>query len=528
MSETITDDTMAAFQRQLSQLGQEHKNTPAVPSFLKMMQSLGKYLGSKKDKAHTDSIPVLTSMANQLEKIITQPDLKKDETSRILFDELEKYKSLKHKITSRPSITNTDLNDLKAVILAIDWEISDTTLQNFEAIVTPLLTKLKGNNLQHTFLKIIHTTGRYIGIQKANAPTDSISFLRSVFENFEQIVHTPGMALKDKKKVLENDIQRFHDFKQTISRKKGVDLTPDSSEEDAMQPALSHIRQPHLPSKNDSTLLTPLPEPEELLDTEKETDPDVLVPALTDKRPSPPGPRDVMDDLFSLKESPADELLDAIHLLDVQGQNPYQDNNKDNRTSTPQSDGIKDFTPLRRDNDPIPEIGSRLDEFFNLDDPETNGGEPDDHKEPAVEIRTDTADESADGIVPFQYEDEAFEAPPLPNDEYKPESSNPDFDILNRLKSTIEDLEWLQYEASMLSVTEDMAYLETRWQTDPDKTCLLEIIASNIHLLKAQSETIQQINADMAARESETDATDTSGGNPPGLWGRIKKMFTAS
>jgi hypothetical protein len=528
MSETITDDTMAAFQRQLSQLGQEQKNTPAVPSFLKMMQSLGKYLGSKKNKAHADSIPVLTSMANQLDKIITQPDLKNDETSQILYGELQKYKSLKHKITSRPAITDTDLNDLKAVILAIDWEISDTTLKNFETIVTNLLSKLKGNNLQHTFLKIIHTTGRYIGIQKANAPGDSISFLRSVFDNFEQIVHTPDMALKDKKKILEKDIQRFHDFKHTISRKKNrVDLTSDTAEEDVIQPALSHITQTGISSKNDRPPLTPLPEPEALLETGNEPDPDTLVPALTDKRLSPPGPRDVMDDLFSLKESPADELLDAIHLLDVQGQTPYQDNNRPDQTRTPQSDGITDFTPQRRDNDPIPEIGSRLDEFFSLDDSETNGGERDDQKEPPVEISAGEADDTAEGIVPFQYEDEDFEAPPQPSDGYKSESLNPDSDILNRLKSTIEESEWLQYEASMLSVTEDMAYLETRWQTDPDKTCLLEIIASNIHLLKTQSETIQQINADMAAMESDTAATDTARGTPPGLWGRIKKIFTA-
>jgi hypothetical protein len=528
LNENITDEDIGAFQKQVSQLELQYETTPIVPSFLKMTQSLGKYLGSKKNNAHTDSIPVLNSIIEQLDKIITNPDLEKDETNRILSKELQKYKSLQNKIASGPAVTDNDLNDLKEVILAIDWEISETNLKNFEKIVTHLLSKLKNYKIQHTFLKIIHTTGRYIGIQKANAPADSISFLRSVFENFEKIVHTPGMALKDKKHLLETDIQRFHEFKHKFSRKKDpIPLTADSSEDEFIQPALSHIKPTGIPASDDNIIpLITLPEQDENLPAENRPDPDTLAPALAGKKISVAGSRDVMDDLFSIKESPADELLDAIHLLDVNESNPDQALNMIEQTSDPQSDGIKNFTPRKMNTEPIPEIGSRLDEFFSLDIPEDNGVAPNDQEDQTIELSTIEDEESADGIVPFQYEDDSFEEHPHKTDTNTPLNHGPDSEILTRLKSVIETPEWLRDESAMVSIKQDLSYLENRWQSNTEKTCLVQMVASLVTLLKNQGET-DQLKNETKANASNKGVSDRSRKKPKGIWGKFKGMFTS-
>jgi hypothetical protein len=494
-NEAVTDNGMNTFQKQLSKLERQYEKKTAMTSLLKMMHSLGKYLDSKKNNAHPDSIPVLNSIASQLDKLINTPDLKKSETNRILSREIQKYNCLKNKIASNPAINDSDINDLKAVILAIDWEISDTTLQNFEKVVTNLLSTLKSYKIHHTFLKIIYSTGRYIGSQKANAHTDSISFLRSVFENFEQIVQTPKMAFKEKKQLLAADINRFHEFKHKISRKKDLD--------EPILPALSHIKSTTRPATEKIASLTTLPEPEDRAFAEDGSDPGMA------------GPRDVMDDLFSIKDSPADELLDAIHLMNVHGSNQGQALNMLDQTNDRQPDGIKNFIPQRMDNDPLPEIKNRLDEFFSLDAPQDNTVVTDDRENQTLEIGTMTGDSPAEGIIPFQYEDESFEETlhksddgPLPQD-YDP-------DILTRLKSSVETLEWFKDESSMLSINQDIAYLEKRWRTDPDKTCLLEIIVSIIKVLKNQPERVRQKNNDSITHESD---------KPMGMWGKIKQVF---
>ncbi|MCP3899680.1 MAG: hypothetical protein GY707_08220, partial [Desulfobacteraceae bacterium] len=216
----ITPDDIGIFREQVSQLSQQYEEAPTVTSFLKMMGSLGNHLDSKKTDTHSDLIPTLNSIVKQLDIIINNPDLEKEEINRILSTEIKKFKGLQNKIASKPTINENDMNNLKAVILAIDWEISKTTLQNFEKVVTDLLPKLKTYKIHYTFLKIIHSTGKYIGNQKANAHEDSISFLRSVLENFEYIVKFPDMTFQDKKQVLEADIKRFEKFKRKIARSR--------------------------------------------------------------------------------------------------------------------------------------------------------------------------------------------------------------------------------------------------------------------------------------------------------------------
>ncbi|MCD4722344.1 MAG: hypothetical protein K8S13_21170 [Desulfobacula sp.] len=517
LNENITDDDINAFKNEISLLGQQNEGNQPITSFLKMMQSLGKYLGARKNNAHADSIPALNSIAEQLEKIINDPDLKKNEIHGILSKEIKNYKSLKNKIASKPDISDDDINDLKSVILAIDWEVSHTTLQSFEAVTTNLLLKFKNYKIHHTFLKIIHSTGRYIGKQKANAHTDSISFLRSVFKNFEQLVQAPDMTFRDKKQILETDINRFHEFKQKIDQKKErTHLPADTSEDESIQPALSHIKQTGTHAADDLVPLTPL----------TQADPETIAPSLANKKKSPPGPMDVMDDLFSIKESPADELLDAIHLQDVHGPNHNPALNMLDQTEDFQSDGVKNFTPKRLDNEPIPEIGSRLDEFFNLDIPGDSPAQTVDRDEQAAEIRTIADDSPTNGIVPFQDKDESVEESLHKSDDNDPLPQDPGAAILGRLQSTIETSEWLQYKSSLLSINEDISYLEKRWQNDPEKTCLLQIISSVTNMLQNQPKNIQQ-KIEAKINKAYKGMSDTTPEKPSGFWGKIKKMFTS-
>ncbi|MEA1967781.1 MAG: hypothetical protein U9N77_06145, partial [Thermodesulfobacteriota bacterium] len=69
LNEKITDNQIDNFQKLVSQLEKQFKKNETIIIFLKMMQSLGKYLGLKKNNAHADSMQVLNSITAGLEKI---------------------------------------------------------------------------------------------------------------------------------------------------------------------------------------------------------------------------------------------------------------------------------------------------------------------------------------------------------------------------------------------------------------------------------------------------------------------------
>ncbi len=524
----ITDDNTSNLRNQLSELVPLYKTNHAATYLFKMLQSIAKYLEAKKNKVNADTLPVMNSIASGLEQLMDNPDLTKDEINEILLKEVLQFKSLKNKISSTPLINDNEINELKAVLLAIDWEISDTTLENFKKVITNLLSRLKYYNIHFAFLKIINTTVQYIGTQKANAHTDSISFLHSVFESFEQIVQTPEMTYKEKKQLLETDIKKFQAFKNKISSREKEDQKIDNtSDDESFAPALSQFRETSI-SADDDTSLTTLSEID---------DTNLPIEAVTDTdEPSTTNSENIMDDLFNTKESPADELLDAIHLLNVHGDNPDQAMDMPDKTEELQTEGIKNITPQTKSNDPIPEISNRLDEFFNLDIPGDDmvqsGSQKDQNqydnqnqdKDQTIAIATsdqiDVADgiDASEGIVPFQEKDASFEEIAKQSDD--------NLKKIIQLKSFFIDSDWLQSESSLLLIDQDIAALEKLWQNDPEKIGLLQIITMNIDLLKTREETAAKLKKDNKT-EKKFEAAPAPQVETTGVWSKIKSKFTS-
>ncbi len=570
MKNQVGNGAIDRFQQQLSIIGKQHTDNTGVISVIKMMQSIGKYLDSRKEDAHKDAVPVLSFIGIELGKLIQSPDLNKEQIHIILSGCIQKFKALKGKIASQPLISSTEMQDLKAVILAIDWEISEITLQTFDQVTSRLLTRLKPHKIHHAFLRIIHSMGRYIASKKAAGNKYSIFFLNSVFENFERIVQTPDMPLKEKQQIIERDIHAFHNFKREIAAskedqpgsKKEVpgegpddrtgeayneppDETNDEAYDEICQPALSHIKSSSKPVAEDIVLLQ---------DSEDPT------PALAGRKKSNPPPRDIMDELFSAKESPADELLDEIHLANIQGPEQKRAMNMSAPTEEDlQKKGIKNFTPRRLGNEPIPEIRSRLDAFFSLDISENNNAEEivteeiateeivteeivteeivtednhgtaigkNDFNPEAGEYSTVSLPEdgSIETIVPFQYEDDAFEEN-IDNsdlDEHKPVR-----EAINRLKFLINTHDGLLEENSLAEIDKELSSLKTLWQDDPDKTMLVDMIS--LLLVKSQA----SVSDNKPMDDTEDDNTQKSVSvqlNPPPLnfWGKIKSKFLKS
>ena len=477
----IDDETINALQAELSRIEDLYSENTDIGSVLKRMQSIGRYLNSKRDKVHEKTLPVMHSMAVELERLILGPDLDKNQTRQILLGCSQLYNSLKTKIVSPPLVTDAEIQELKVVILEVDWEISDASLATFDRVTSQLLIKLKSHKILHAFLKIIHSMGRYIASRKASSHKDSIFFLHSVFENFERVVKTP-MPFQEKKQLIKRDIAAFNEFKREISTLDSPPAPAITIENQDFPPALSHIKIVHLPPAKDVVLLHPVSAQGES-GIENPLDSEAITPALAGKRAAQQAPRDVMDELFTMKESPADQLLDTIHLSAIQGpdQKAAMNMNGPNPEEL-QKQGIKNVIPTRMDNEPIPEIGSRLDDFFDMDIPGGTGVLPLETLDPKK------VPEESPGIFP--------EVVPRENEE------KPTQEAINRLKILRATHDQIREPHILIALEKDLTFLKTHWQDDPDKTMLLDSLAWLARQLKTQFSTALTETYD---RDEETE-----------------------
>jgi len=355
----ISDDDVNRLQNILPELAKGVQNQGAESTIVQMMISIGKHLASRANAAHPDSVPLLAVLAQDFETLVSQPVPLKMQVQEILAKDIRSFKSLKAGIVKTSPLLKSEFEELKAVVLSVDWEISTVTLTSFDQVITKFKAKLESNKLHYTFLKIMHSLGGYISRNKANADKESLKLLQSVFLNYEKLIQNPELPVEEKKRMIESNILAYNEFKRGISG--GEVRFANNLQEDEMPPALSHVGS--TASNSQPATLSRLPEGTDHME-------EIPLDFTDNSKPVADKPIDVMGDLFSPKTTPADELLDEIHLAELHGPNhpnPLASDASDSTQIQDEKGGIKSFVPERGGEIPIPEIESRLDEFFNLD-----------------------------------------------------------------------------------------------------------------------------------------------------------------
>ncbi len=126
---------------------------------------------------------------------------------------------------------NSLINDLKSVILSLEWEITDDIMQKLGEEIEKLKVRCKDDKIVVAFLQLLDSLGKYIQKKKAESHPDSISLLNSVFENLEKVTASPDMSEATKKKLLVNEVNKYKKLKDIITGK------PDDSGKPGGKPA---------------------------------------------------------------------------------------------------------------------------------------------------------------------------------------------------------------------------------------------------------------------------------------------------
>ena len=94
----ITDEVMTNFVEQIAILKDSLKDDKIVLVFLQLLGSLGEYIRINKGKSHPGAFKILTSLFNELDKVVQSKDLTESDKKKILSAEITKYKTLKEQL----------------------------------------------------------------------------------------------------------------------------------------------------------------------------------------------------------------------------------------------------------------------------------------------------------------------------------------------------------------------------------------------------------------------------------------------
>ncbi|MGM0451912.1 MAG: hypothetical protein ACQERN_01945 [Thermodesulfobacteriota bacterium] len=97
----ITDASMVSYLKEVKRLQQQYQNDKILSMFLKLHESIGKYIKAKKARAHPDAIKFVTSVFKNFEEVLLTPDMPESQQKRLLSGEVKKFKDFKQRVINQ-------------------------------------------------------------------------------------------------------------------------------------------------------------------------------------------------------------------------------------------------------------------------------------------------------------------------------------------------------------------------------------------------------------------------------------------
>lgn len=97
----ITDEVMRGFLNEVDLLKKKYRHDPILLMYMKLHESIGKYIKARKARAHSEAIRFITSVFNSFEKVVNAPDMPANQKKKLLSVEMQAFKALKQKLSGR-------------------------------------------------------------------------------------------------------------------------------------------------------------------------------------------------------------------------------------------------------------------------------------------------------------------------------------------------------------------------------------------------------------------------------------------
>ena len=112
------------------------------------------------------------------------------------------------------------LKDLKAILLSIEWEITDETMGSLISEIGSLERVYEKDKIFYTFLQLLKSVAKYIQVNKGKAHPKATRVINSVYNALEKVALSEGMAQPEKEKLLLGEVARFNRLKEEVRVRK--------------------------------------------------------------------------------------------------------------------------------------------------------------------------------------------------------------------------------------------------------------------------------------------------------------------
>jgi len=156
------------------------------------------------------------------------------------------------------------LKNLKAVLLSIDWEITDSTMDSLLNEIKNVEYVYSEDKILLTFLQLLGSIGRYVKANKGRAHPEATRVINSVYEALEKVALTEGMSRPEKEKMLLEEVAKFKKLKEQVVLRKAEKKEPEVVEVSPAPPAPSPEPSPErerIPATGIPAREEPEPEP---------------------------------------------------------------------------------------------------------------------------------------------------------------------------------------------------------------------------------------------------------------------------
>jgi pilus assembly protein FimV len=119
---------------------------------------------------------------------------------------------------------DSPLTQLKSIILSLDWEINNETLQDLNDEIDHLkhLEQFENDKVSQVYLQGLDKIGHYIQTEGAYAHPNSIKLLLTLYYDFEKILSSEHISGAEITALLKADVRKFKILQHQIAQKHGT------------------------------------------------------------------------------------------------------------------------------------------------------------------------------------------------------------------------------------------------------------------------------------------------------------------
>ncbi|MDO9043363.1 MAG: hypothetical protein Q7U64_13655 [Desulfocapsaceae bacterium] len=240
----ITDDILHQLHSELQDLKDIWAGNKINLVYIQALEKIGRYIFAEKAHSHPNAIKLLLTFYSNLEKIVSSVSMSEEEKKQLLLQDVKRFDQFKAQIApasnernkaaespvaARPQVVvpaavalpssqgqRNVLTNLKAIVLGIDWEISDSELVRLSEEVSKLEKVFSENRAKLIFLQGIGALGNYIRSAKSNAHPDAFKLLHSFCKGLEK-TYNEVLSGDQEKEILLAEVKKFNAFKSVIA-----------------------------------------------------------------------------------------------------------------------------------------------------------------------------------------------------------------------------------------------------------------------------------------------------------------------